>query len=449
MTGGINIIILKRGLTYLLLLLFCNIVLVAGALPGAAAILAAVALAVFYIRFNVIPRGDKSPQRRLRILIGGYELALAAITCFTFEILAYLYIILGPTNIAIPALTVNALISAGLIFILLFNGIARIFVCSGQLGIMPRVLLALFWWLPVVNLLLLRQFLSASSGEYEFTLQKRQLNAARRQDELCKTRYPLLLVHGIFFRDWENFNYWGRIARELTDNGAAIYYGKHQSSASVERCAGELKQCVLDILRETGQEKVNIIAHSKGGLDSRYAISCLGLGERVASLTTINTPHLGCEYVRKLLDAIPAKAVSAIGKGYESIYTKLGDDNPDFLNGLKNLTDQECARLNGVMPDHPAVLYQSVGSRMRSAASAVFPLSLGYSIIKLSGGGDNDGLVTTASMVWGDFLGVVSPKGRDGISHGDIIDLTRKNIKGFDVCEFYVDLVNKLKLKGL
>ena len=39
--------------------------------------------------------------------------------------------------------------------------------------------------------------------------------------------------------------------------------------------------------------------------------------------------------------------------------------------------------------------------------------------------------------------------GRKGISHGDMIDLYRKNIKGFDVREFYVQLVKGLKEEGL
>ena len=36
-----------------------------------------------------------------------------------------------------------------------------------------------------------------------------------------------------------------------------------------------------------------------------------------------------------------------------------------------------------------------------------------------------------------------------GISHGDMIDLNRENIEGFDVREFYVGLVSELKAKGL
>lgn len=35
-----------------------------------------------------------------------------------------------------------------------------------------------------------------------------------------------------------------------------------------------------------------------------------------------------------------------------------------------------------------------------------------------------------------------------GISHGDVIDLNRENIKGFDVREFYINLVSDLREKG-
>lgn len=444
------IVNMKRIISYLLLMLFVNVAFLIRITPGtAAAVFISVALAVFYICFHFVPIRDPSPQRRLRILNGGIELALAAIVCSFLEALVYLYILIKGTETGVHILVINALVCAGLLFILLANGLIRIFACSGQLGIMPRIGLLLFWWMPVVNIILLGKFISISRREYKFTTGKHKLNMDRKHEELCKTKYPILMVHGIFFRDWKNFNYWGRIPKELEGSGATIYYGNHQSSASVEQCAGELKQCILDIVEKTGCEKVNIIAHSKGGLDSRYAVSCLGMGKHVASLTTINTPHQGCNYVHKLLNKISPKKIAALEKKYASLFTKLGDENPDFLSGLKDLTDTECSRLNGIMKDDPDVLYQSVGSRMRSPSSAVFPLNAGYCIMKFFGGGDNDGLVSTNSMEWGQFLGVLSPKGKRGISHGDVIDLTRKNIEGFDVCEFYVDLVNKLKLKGL
>ena len=44
---------------------------------------------------------------------------------------------------------------------------------------------------------------------------------------------------------------------------------------------------------------------------------------------------------------------------------------------------------------------------------------------------------------------LVDPQKERGISHGDMIDLTRKNIPGFDVAGFYIGLVRELKAKGL
>ena len=65
-------------------------------------------------------------------------------------------------------------------------------------------------------------------------------------------------------------------------------------------------------MQKTGCGKVNIIAHSKGGLDSRYAISKLGSDKYVASLTTINTPHHGCLFAEYLLNTAPEKFVKSI-----------------------------------------------------------------------------------------------------------------------------------------
>jgi triacylglycerol lipase len=330
--------------------------------------------------------------------------------------------------------------------ILSTSGVIRIFAASKQAGFLIKLLFVLFWWLPILNIILLSKLCNSVFKEYVFITKKTDLNESRKQEEVCKTKYPLLMVHGICYRDWKYSNYWGRIPSELEANGATCFYGKQNSSASVEQCGEELADRIQSIITEAGCEKLNIIAHSKGGLDSRYAISCMGMGKYIASLTTVCTPHYGCKSMRKIMDRIPDKAMHYIGKNYETLFTILGDKNPDFLSGLEGVTDT--AALNEQMPDDSQVYYQSVGSKMKSRKSAFFPLSLSYSIIKPDEG-DNDGLVAVDSMVWGNFLGVVSPVTQQGISHVDMIDLTRKNIEGFDVCEFYVDLVNRLKEKGL
>jgi triacylglycerol lipase len=256
------------------------------------------------------------------------------------------------------------------------------------------------------------------------------------------------MVHGVFFRDWPVFNYWGRIPAALSINGADLHYGQQQSSSAVADSAAEVADSIRRVIDETGCEKVNIIAHSKGGLDSRWAISQLGMANYVASLTTINTPHHGCNFARELLERIPQQVVASVGETYDALFTKLGDPHPDFLAGVVDLTDTECARLNQLMPDASGVYYQSVASQMASRFASPFPLSLGYTLIHPLEG-DNDGLVSVNSMIWGNFLGVVQPTGKHGLSHADMIDLLRRDIDDFDVCEFYVRLVSSLRERGL
>jgi triacylglycerol lipase len=403
----------------------------------------------FYIYCQIKPRADNAPSQKLKILIGGYELICIAIICLISECLLYigLCFVLKP-NISTAMMVMNAILSVVFILIMLVNGFVRIFTTSSQLGAGLRLCLLLLWWIPIVNIILFYKYCQVARLEYTFECKKHLRNMRRKDEKICKTKYPILMVHGIFFRDWKLFGYWGRIPNELMNNGAVIYYGNQQSSSSIEQSAAEIKQRILEIVAQSGCEKMNVIAHSKGGLDMRYAISCLDMGDYVASLTTINTPHRGCNFAGKIIAKAPKKLVSALGKKYDSLYTRLGDDKPDFFSGVSELTAEKCAELNKKMPDSEGVVYQSVGSKMHSRFSAVFPLNVGYSMIKPLDG-DNDGLVATSAMVWGNYLGTLTAPGKRGISHGDMIDLTRKNIYGFDVCEFYVNLVKELKDKGL
>lgn len=332
--------------------------------------------------------------------------------------------------------------------ILLLNGALRLFATSVQMGIRYRVILLLCWWIPVVNLFLFYKLYDVAKREYETELEKEELNAVRKESELCQTKYPILMVHGVFFRDIRFFNYWGRIPGELMKNGAQIYYGNQQSAASVAACGAELAERIKQIVSETGCGKLNVIAHSKGGLDMRYAISKCGAAEYVASLTTIDTPHRGCLFADYLLKKAPESLRDFIAGKYNSTLKKLGDTSPDFIGAVTDLTAEKCLERNADLPDSGQVYYRSVAAAMRGAYSARFPLNLTYHLVRHFDG-DNDGLVSIDSALWGEVYQVLRMKGKRGISHGDLIDLNRENIKEFDVREFYVNLVNDLKKKGL
>ncbi|MDE5932117.1 MAG: triacylglycerol lipase [Lachnospiraceae bacterium] len=422
---------------------------------GMRAVLLTAAAVLFFLYVNVVPPagcavGHPADTKRLRQLGSGCVLILYAGATFLPGLVWQFWCFH-----VMPERTTGRLLLyiLSVLFwlcgegILLLNGCLRLMLTSVQLGIRYRVLLCLCWWVPFVNLFLFYRLYQLAILEYETELEKEELNAVRKESECCHTKYPLLMVHGVFFRDFRFLNYWGRIPKELIRNGAVIYYGNQQSAASVAVCGQELAERIEQIVKETGCGKVNIIAHSKGGLDARHAISKYGIAEHVASLTTINTPHRGCFFADYLLEKAPTGLRDFLAARYNGTLRRLGDRSPDFLSAVTDLTAAACLARNGHLPDHNSVYYQSVATAMPEAQSGRFPLNVSYHLVKHFDG-ENDGLVSIDSALWRDVYAILRPKGGRGISHGDMIDLNRENIPGFDVREFYVNLVKDLKEKG-
>ena len=177
----------------------------------------------------------------------------------------------------------------------------RAYARSVQLGLRLRVLGGIFGMVPLVHLHFLLRIISTLDAEARFEYERERLNESRCQQRVCATRYPILLVHGVFFRDFKLVNYWGRIPAELERNGARLFYGEHSSALPIHESARELSLRIREVCERTGAEKVNLIGHSKGGLDCRAALADPQVKAHVASLTTINTPHRGCEFADYLL----------------------------------------------------------------------------------------------------------------------------------------------------
>lgn len=441
----------KRCLRVAALLCFGNFIWLFGdliPLPLWANMSCLAGLLIFFIWFNIRPRRDETGRLRLRALIGGYEILACVFTVILLETLIYAAALISGWR-SWMELLVNLLLFIPVILILLLNGFFRVVLTSARLRIVWRILLLACWWVPVFNIFIFRHTLKAARSEYFFAIARRELDEVHMENEDCLTRYPLFMVHGIFFRDWQHISYWGRIPQALSSCGARIYYGGQQSAAPVKQSAQELAVHLKKILAETGAEKVNIIAHSKGGLDSRYMISKLGMAGQVASLTTINTPHRGCVFAKRLMETLPKSVVKGIEKRYNRLFRHLGDSDPDFLGGVTDLRSDVCKKFNHDVPDSNGVLYQSIMSTMKSPRSAGFPLNLTWRLVNKYDQEPNDGLVARSSAHWGDFLGEVRVKGRRGVSHGDIIDMLREDIPGFDIRELYIGIVKGLKARGL
>lgn len=455
---------LRRGLCVLVVLAASNLVAASCMLPlycrsGEVwrlplSLLAFILLALYLVR----PLGKSMlPTRRIRTLAGGGELLglfLVTATVNLGSALWFLQLLSPWTGADSYAKGVGWLVWGSHILLIVlveaavfWAGMIRVYCTSVQLGLKHRVLAALCGWIPFVNIWYLLKVIRIVSDEVEFETEKWELDEARAESEICKTRYPILLVHGVFFRDYRYINYWGRIPKELQRNGATVYYGQQQSAAAVEDSGKELAARIRQIVEDTGCGKVNIIAHSKGGLDSRAAIAHQGMGPYVATLTTINTPHRGCIFAEYLLGKVPEAARRKIAETYNAAMRRMGDEDPDFLAAVTDLTASACAERNAVTPDDPGVVYESVMSYCRRAQHGKFPLNMTYPIVKHFDG-RNDGLVAVDSARWGSRFTLLEPKGKRGISHGDVVDLNRENIRGFDVREFYVGLAADLKRRG-
>ena len=269
----------------------------------------------------------------------------------------------------------------------------------------------------------------------------------------CAVKYPVVLVHGAGFRDMSAgfINYWGRIPALLESRGAKVFYAGTDGWGNIEDGAAILKATIEKVLAETGSKKVNLIAHSKGGLEARYMISTLGVADKVASLTTIATPHHGSVVIGKILD-LPDYLLRGTNAIVNSFCRLTGDKNPDFYQGVHSFGEEYMEEFNKKNPDKPGVYYQSFAGELWAPASDLILCLPAYWI--KTADGPNDGMVTVESAQWGNFRGALRGAGYRGISHADEVDLRRtdvaiKPILGAEtVPEFYAAMVAELKGMG-
>lgn len=389
---------------------------------------------------------------RLKVLQGGRYLLKFCFYGILSQIFFYLVMGLAGWDFLPQGKNGIVILAADLIFVcvhfylFLLNACLRVILTCRSLGILKRLLIILGLWVPLVNLFLLRYLGKKARMEMDLEICRFENRRDRDGKMVCATRYPLVLLHGIGFRDLQYFNYWGRIPKELTRNGALVYYGHQEAWGTIENNAATIKDTIEKVMEENHCSKVNIIAHSKGGLDARYLISGLHMEDHIASLTTMSTPHRGSELL-EILNKLPDGIYHLISSMINANYKKLGDDAPDCYHASKQLSPGFCQEFNEKYPDSPKVYYQSYASCVKSAIGDSL-LSLPNLLMFFAGASKNDGLVTIESAKWGTFKKTFVSTGRRGISHGDMIDLKREDYGGFDVIEAYVEIVKELKEMG-
>lgn len=186
----------------------------------------------------------------------------------------------------------------------------------------------------------------------------------------------------------DRLHYFRGILSHLEDDGFDVHHTRVSFAHGLETRANDLKNQINDVLAATKSDKVHIIAHSMGGLDSRFMIARLGMADKVASLTTVGTPHLGTSFADYKLARGGDEIIELVSKAID-------------LRGFGDLARPACKKFNESVRNAEAtndVHYQTYSSS--EERKQIFSLlQLAWDIINKDEGA-NDGLVPVTSQKW-------------------------------------------------
>ena len=254
--------------------------------------------------------------------------------------------------------------------------------------------------------------------------------------------YPIILVHGIARNDNKRQSHtWGRIPDVLTRNGAQVFFGRTDAWGTITSNGELLKKTIDKVLKETNSEKVNIIAHSKGGIDARFCIWRFNYGHKVASLTTIATPHYGSEIADLIYDSNIIHSYTA-RKNFVSLGGLFGDEHPNMYAVSYELTQENMSEFSANVTADSRVHYQSIYVSMNEPTNDMTFYNT-YKYIKEKSG-NNDGMVSEKSAAWGSN----TKKINSPLSHEQVIDKDRNLAVDIYVPHIYLTIARELSARG-
>lgn len=248
--------------------------------------------------------------------------------------------------------------------------------------------------------------------------------------------YPIVLCHGLDgFENIGPIDYFYGVKAMLTKAGYDVHTPVVDPYNTSDVRGAQLQQQVEKILESTGARKAILICHSQGGLDCRYVAN--KMGDKIASVTTISSPHRGTPIADMAMGKIPGpmqKALEAILNALGLTIQAIDGTTSTSMNArgaIELMTSEGTADFSRRFPDDPRVRYFSIAGRSNGArgdyscstpTEAPFVgrwnqwldpinplLSLPGAILNndVSPPPANDGLVPVGSAKWGTFLGCI------------------------------------------
>ena len=311
------------------------------------------------------------------------------------------------------------------------------------------------------------------SAENQEALAEGNQTFAATKTSGAKTRYPIILMHGLGGSD--RILGLNAVANEMRAHGYVAYNPAVPPFNGPKEAARLLAPFVDEVLKSTGAAKVNLIAHSLGGLAARSLVSEYGYADRVASVSTVSSPHRGslaADYGLRAIDnSLFRDAADALARwlGRQVTTDALAND-ASLVATLTALSEEKAGERNRATPDKPGVYYQSwaaVSARLgigdsedvnacdgmlEGKTDQMDKLLIAVSLIVGHGTGlqssfkPNDGLVSVESAKWGHFNGCVRADHFEQMSRADGTNI--RNASGFYAPEFYEQIAADLAPKG-
>lgn len=251
-------------------------------------------------------------------------------------------------------------------------------------------------------------------------------------DSYASLRAPIVLAHGLFGFHRLGLGpvtlaaYFRGIPELLRAHGYRVLVTRVHPTAGIERRARMLGRRIDAAFPA---EPVHLIGHSMGGLDARMLLTDPAWHDRVLSLTTIATPHLG--------STLATAAQRRLGPVYR-LLRAVGLDHDGFLD----VTPERAHRFHEQLgPLPPSIASLSIGGDPLPDR-VCWPLrSLHRLMERLEG--RNDGLVSVASS---EAFGTPLPAwGSDHLQQMNWCTGTRRHRVADDVARSYLGLVEHLQ----
>ncbi|BDY05556.1 triacylglycerol lipase [Ferrimonas sp. YFM] len=172
------------------------------------------------------------------------------------------------------------------------------------------------------------------------------------------TRYPIMMVHGIFgFDSLLGVDYFYGVPEALSREGSTVFLTAVSAANATEIRGEQLLMEVEQILALTGAKKVNLIGHSHGGPTVRYVASVAP--HLVASVTTVGGVNWGSPVADAVLGTLPDGSVSrevaitAANALANLIELLSGSSNrpTDSLAAAESLSTQGTLEFNALYPE--------------------------------------------------------------------------------------------------